>query len=136
MNETITSRQNAWFKRVYRAAREHGAEIVIEGPKQVADAIAAGWRPVAVVTSDRGAAGDLAGRSPAHGRALHPEEEIVFAESLFKAVADTKTSQGVLALFERPRHTLDDVLARRDTVAVALDGVQDPGNVGTIIRLA
>ncbi|MGZ4778548.1 MAG: TrmH family RNA methyltransferase [Thermoanaerobaculia bacterium] len=123
MNETITSRQNAWFKRVSRAVREHGEEIVIEGPKQVADAIASGWRPLAIVRSEV-----AAGRSQ--------ETDVVFAETLFKALADTKTSQGVLALFERPRYTIDDVLARRDTIAVALDGVQDPGNVGTIVRLA
>jgi TrmH family RNA methyltransferase len=113
MNETITSRQNGWFKRMDRAMREHGEEIVIEGPKQVDDAIRAGWKPIAVVGRD-----------------------LLFSDALVKALSDTKTSQGVLALFERPRFTLSDVLARRDTVAVALDGVQDPGNVGTIVRLA
>jgi TrmH family RNA methyltransferase len=136
MNEPITSRQNAWFKRVSRAVREHGEEIVIEGPKQVADAIAAGWNPLAIITTESGAAGDLAGRRPANSRALRKDEEIVFTETLFKALAETKTSQGVLALFERPRYALDHVLSRIDTIAVALDGVQDPGNVGTIVRLA
>lgn len=123
MNEPIISLQNAWFKRVSRAVREHGEEIVIEGPKQVADAIASGWNALAVVRSEV-----AAGSSQ--------EYDIVFGETLFKALADTKTSQGVLALFDRPRYTLDDVLTRTDTIAVALDGVQDPGNVGTIVRLA
>lgn len=113
MNETITSRQNPWFKRIQRAMREHAEEIVVEGTKQVDDAIRAGWKPLAVV-----------------GRDVH------FSESLVNALSDVKTSQGVMALFARPRYTLGDVLARRDTVAVALDGVQDPGNVGTIVRLA
>lgn len=113
MNEPITSRQNAWFKRVHRAMREHGEEIVIEGPKQVDDAIRAGWKPLAVIGRD-----------------------ILFSDALLKALADTKTPQGVMALFERPRHALADIVARRDTIAVALDGVQDPGNVGTIVRLA
>jgi RNA methyltransferase, TrmH family len=123
MNETITSRQNPWFKRIQRAMREHADEIVVEGTKQVDDAIRAGWKPLAVVraqSAERGA----------------QENEIQFTAKLFDAVADTKTSQGVLALFSRPRYTLSDVLSRRDTVAVALDGVQDPGNVGTIVRLA
>jgi TrmH family RNA methyltransferase len=134
MNDTITSRQNAWFKRAHRAVREHGDEIVVEGPKQVADAIAAGWKPVVIITTSGGAAGDLAGRRQAGRGAL--QNEIRFAPPLFDVLADTKTSQGVLALFERPRDSLGDVLARRDTIAVALDGVQDPGNVGTIVRLA
>ena len=49
MTKTIASRQNAWFKRVREAIREHGSEIVLEGPKMVVDAIEAGWRPIAVV---------------------------------------------------------------------------------------
>jgi TrmH family RNA methyltransferase len=38
-------------------------------------------------------------------------------------------------LFERPRWTVDQIFSS-DRLAVALDGVQDPGNVGTIVRLA
>src|SRR5436309_1401207 len=44
----ITSRSNAWFKRVRDALRQHAGEIVIEGPKAVADAVAAGWKPIAI----------------------------------------------------------------------------------------
>ena len=48
----ITSKENAWFKRVREAIREHGDEILIEGPKAVEDAIAAGWKPIAVFVND------------------------------------------------------------------------------------
>src|ERR1700730_10429862 len=119
MMKKISSRQNAWFQRVREAMREHGEEIVIEGPKAVADAIAAGWKPIAVIALEEG-----------------PQVTQLFSRELFDAISDTKTSQGVIALFERPRATVKDVFARRDTIVVALDGVQDPGNVGTIIRLA
>ena len=119
MMKKISSRQNAWFQRVRDAMREHGEEIVIEGPKAVADAIAAGWKPVAVIGLEEG-----------------PQVTQLFSRELLDAISDTKTSQGVIALFERPRATVKDVFARRDTIVVALDGVQDPGNVGTIIRLA
>jgi TrmH family RNA methyltransferase len=111
--KTISSRQNALFKRVHDAVREHGEEIVIEGPKAIADARAAGWRALLVVG-----------------------EDVVFSDALLNDVTDTKTSQGMLALFARPRATLRDLFARADTVVVALDGVQDPGNVGAIVRLA
>jgi RNA methyltransferase, TrmH family len=120
----ISSRQNAWFKRVRDAIREHAGEIVIEGPKAVADAMAGGWRPIAFVER-------AAGAEPRAGAPT-----IVFADALFGQLAETTTSQGVLALFERPRTTAASLLARRDTIIVALDGVQDPGNVGTIVRLA
>jgi len=108
---TITSRHNPLFKRVKEAIREHADELVIEGPKAVDDAIAGGWKPIVVLH---------------RGNDLSPE--------LFDALTETKTSQGVLALFERPAQA--DLFARRDTIVVALDGVQDPGNVGTIVRLA
>ena len=105
----ITSKDNAAYKRVRKALREHRDEIVIEGPKAVADAIAAGWKPIPI---------------PA------------FSPALLKLLTDTKTSQSVIGLFERPQWRADQILSRGDAIVVALDGVQDPGNVGTIIRLA
>jgi TrmH family RNA methyltransferase len=109
--KAISSRQNPLFKRVREAIREHADEIVIEGPKAVDDAVAAGWNPIAVVRR---------GES--------------FTKDLFDALATTKTSQGVIGLFERPKPR--DLFSKRDSIIVALDGVQDPGNVGTIVRLA
>jgi TrmH family RNA methyltransferase len=106
--KSITSRQNPWFKRVRDAVREHAEEIAIEGPKAVSDAIAAGWEPIAVVGRD-----------------------ITFSEELLHALCDTKTSQGVLGLFHRPPSRFAN-----DKLVATLDGVQDPGNVGTIVRLA
>ena len=113
MKNAISSRQNPLFKRIRDAIREHAAEIVIEGPKQVADALRAGWKPIARV-----------------------ERDVDFTKELFDQLSDTRAPQTVLALFERPHYDAKDILARRDTVAVALDAVQDPGNVGTIVRLA
>jgi TrmH family RNA methyltransferase len=111
--KTITSRHNPLIKRIREAIREHKNEIVIEGPKPVADAIASGWKAIAVLERDSN----------------------ISAEA-FDSISETKTPQHVIGLFERPHASAADILARRDTIAVALDGVQDPGNVGTIIRLA
>jgi TrmH family RNA methyltransferase len=113
MKKAISSRQNPLFKRIRDAIREHAGEIVIEGPKQVADALRAGWKPLARV-----------------------ERGVDFTNELFDQLSDTRAPQNVIALFERPLHSAREILARRDTVAVALDAVQDPGNVGTIVRLA
>lgn len=110
---TIRSRQNPLVKRIREAIREHDREIVIEGPKPVADAIAGGWRPIVVLRRDEDLSADV-----------------------FDALSETRHSQGVLGLFERPHCDASSILSRRGTVAVALDGVQDPGNVGTIVRLA
>ena len=110
---TIRSRQNPLVKRIREAIREHDREIVIEGPKPVADAIAGGWKPIAV---------------------LRREEDV--SADVFDSLSETRHSQGVLGLFERPHYDAAAILARGDAVAVALDAVQDPGNVGTIVRLA
>jgi TrmH family RNA methyltransferase len=117
--KTIASRHNDWFKRVREAIRNHDDEIVIEGPKSVDDAIASGWKPIARFT-----------------RGYESSDAIAFTPELFDALAETKTPQGVIGLFERPRGSFAEMIVRRETIVVALDGVQDPGNVGTIIRLA
>ncbi len=109
----ISSRHNPLVKRIREAIREHAEEIVIEGPKAVRDAIAGGWRPIAVV-----------------------ERDVDMSNDVFDTLAETKSPQNVIGLFERPRGDARAILARHDTIAIALDGVQDPGNVGTIVRLA
>ena len=125
MSVAITSRQNPWFKRVRDALHEHRDEIVVEGPKFVADAVGAGLKPVAVFRVAGSPGRQIAG----------PAKEFELSPELFDSLADTKSPQNVLALFERPRFSLSSVLGPRVSVVVALDGVQDPGNVGTIVRL-
>jgi len=125
VTQTISSRQNPLVKRIREAIREHGDEIAIEGPKPVADAIRNGWNALAIVVS--------AGSTFDAGGAVEVTE---LTRDVFDSVAETRQPQGVLGLFARPRIAASAILARRDTIAVALDGVQDPGNVGTIVRLA
>ncbi|HSY52122.1 MAG TPA: RNA methyltransferase [Thermoanaerobaculia bacterium] len=110
---TISSRQNPWFKRIREAIREHAGEIVIEGPKAVTDAMAAGWNPIKVVTRD-----------------------VDFTSEIFDSLTETKSPQNVIGLFHRPSATLDQLFVRERSIVIALDGVQDPGNVGTVVRLA
>jgi RNA methyltransferase, TrmH family len=110
---TVSSKQNPLVKRIREAIREHAEEIVIEGPKAVADAIASGWKPIVVL-----------------------ERGVQVTDTVFDSLSETRTTQGILGLFERPHADAAEILSRRDTIAVALDGVQDPGNVGTIVRLA
>ena len=59
-------------------------------------------------------------------------EEI--SESAMKKISDTETPQGILLVVRQKFSTLEEVVAKK--IIVALDGVQDPGNVGTILRTA
>ena len=56
------------------------------------------------------------------------------SEEVFAKMSDTKTPQGVLCLVKWPQYTLEDLLIRKDGVFVVLEDLQDPGNLGTIIR--
>lgn len=69
----------------------------------------------------------------------HPEVKVdeiseVTQEELSRASL-LKTPQQVLAVFEQPQYTLESKIVRQ-ALCLALDDIQDPGNLGTIIRLA
>jgi TrmH family RNA methyltransferase len=60
---------------------------------------------------------------------------IVLPDALFQSIASTETTQGVMALV-RPREWTTEQLFRGTSLVVILDGIQDPGNAGTIVRAA
>lgn len=60
----------------------------------------------------------------------------ILDQELFSAVSDTDTPQGVFALCHMPEEATVEQLATKSGLIVALDGLQDPGNLGTIIRTA
>lgn len=57
------------------------------------------------------------------------------ADSVFDAMAETVTPQGVLAIVKMPEYSLEDMVEKAGTL-VLLENVRDPGNLGTIIRTA
>ncbi|MGM9759002.1 MAG: RNA methyltransferase [Parabacteroides sp.] len=67
--------------------------------------------------------------------ALHVGELVEAGEEEIRKASFLKNPQDVLALFKRPHWELSQVDPSQQLV-IALDGIQDPGNLGTIIRLA
>jgi len=57
------------------------------------------------------------------------------SEKLFKEISDTQTPQGILAVLKKREFVFDEVIEQGHSLVI-LDGLQDPGNVGTIIRTA
>jgi RNA methyltransferase, TrmH family len=60
---------------------------------------------------------------------------VVLPDELFGSISATQASQGVIALVKPPAWTLEQLFRGR-SLAVILDGLQDPGNAGTIVRAA
>lgn len=58
------------------------------------------------------------------------------SERIFQGLADTETPQGIAAIVSCPRTQSSDLVYGPATFMVVCDGVRDPGNLGTIIRLA
>ena len=63
------------------------------------------------------------------------DEIVEVSQDELSRVSSLKTPQDVLAIFEQPNYTVD-IHVVSDSLCLALDDVQDPGNLGTIIRLA
>ena len=61
----------------------------------------------------------------------------ILSDSVYAHVSDTKTPQGVLVVMEQRKYSLEEVIAEKEGRApllMVLDNLQDPGNLGTILR--
>jgi TrmH family RNA methyltransferase len=61
---------------------------------------------------------------------------VTLPEQLFKGLADTVNSQGVLGVLRKPSYSLAELDFKKDALLLIINGLQDPGNLGTIIRTA
>lgn len=58
----------------------------------------------------------------------------IVGDSVFKQISDTQTPQGIMAVIEMPHYELADLLDGDRTHLLILEGIQDPGNLGTMLR--
>ncbi|HET9133951.1 MAG TPA: RNA methyltransferase [Gemmatimonadales bacterium] len=118
-----------------RKARERRALALAEGVRLVEEMLAArvpckgAVVSPALETTPRGAA--LVSALAATGAPIESVSDAELAD-----LAATEHPQGVVAVYEPRAWTLDDVTCAPGRPVVILDGVQDPGNVGTIARTA
>lgn len=127
--EIITSRANPLLARVRklnsrRAFRREEDAFAAEGPKLLAEALRWGGELEAVICAPGAALPEL----PARVRVVE------VADSLLASIADTESPQGIVFVCRGKSLELPDRLEGRRYLL--LDGVQDPGNVGTIWRTA
>src|SRR5262245_61899957 len=131
----VTSRQNALVKELRRAfTQDESGEgaLGVEGVRMMEEAIRSGLRFQAVFFSESGRA---------HATRLLPQiasqvEVLLLPEDVFSSAVSTEAPQGVAALVKLRPAKFDDVLERVgcDFLLLGVAGIQDPGNLGTIVR--
>lgn len=60
----------------------------------------------------------------------------ILSDSVFQHVSDTQTPQGILCIVKQKKYELDTLLNIKNPHFIVLDNLQDPGNLGTIVRTA
>jgi TrmH family RNA methyltransferase len=118
-----------------RRGRERRGLALAEGVRLVEEALAAG---VAVKGAAVSPALEGSSRGQALKRALADAGVRVeeMGDRELAELADTEHPQGVVAVFAPRAWSLDDVRVARGAAVLVLDAVQDPGNVGTMLRTA
>ena len=126
----IRARDNPRVKRWSRLATDSGfrrneRRFLVEGPHLVAEALQAGLKLHALIVSESGLKRKEI-RQLSGGR-----EPVVLGDHVFAGVADAETPPGIAAEFE-----LSSVTTQENGTTLFLEGIQDPGNVGAIVRSA
>jgi len=132
--EALTSSKNPLLREVRRAALRGtltpDGYCVAESFHLMEEAIRSDCVLKAVLCS-----ASVRGTVEAHLRGLRGLKLYVVPDALFRELASTESSQGVIALVRPPVWTLEQLFRGRPMVVV-LDGLQDPGNAGAILRAA
>lgn len=101
-----------------KKVRDEEHLFIAEGDKLITEIIASGWKIRHLYALE----GHFAGRAE------------IISEKDMQRISQLKTASYSLAVVEQPRHKSSTASA--ESLSLALDGVQNPGNLGTIIRLA
>ncbi len=134
---SLTSLNNPFLKSLRRALAEGVDEegsLAVEGPHLIEEALKAGanarLRTVVIGQQASGKFRPLLSRLPPGA------ETVQIPDRLFQKLAQTENSQGIAALVELRRADLEATLASRDGLFLVACQLQDPGNLGTMVRSA
>ena len=129
----ITSKDNPNVKRIAKLAKRSEAKkeglVYLEGTRLCEEALASGQTAVEVIVSE-----NKAGWAAKFTPGIEP---LVLSENVFAKISQTVNPQGVAIVIREP-HFAEDIPSKGDgkDIYVVLENTQDPGNLGTIIRMA
>ena len=134
----ITSRDNQLFRHALslkrKKYRDQFGEYLIEGPNLIKEALKEGVNieSLMITVSQEEGGND---REILEVDSLM-DRTLVLSGNLFKELSETETPQGMIAIVSKSRKDRKDPLMSPGGNVVVLDRLQDPGNIGTIIRTA
>ena len=123
----ITSTGNQQMKNIAllqkkAKARNEQETFIVEGRKMFGE-VPREWLKKVYVTEQAAEETDLSG----------VDYEVV-ADAVFKSISDTQTPQGILCVVQMPEYPLEALLQGEKTSLLLLESIQDPGNLGTMVR--
>lgn len=112
-----------------RKIRDLERKVVLEGHRLVLDVVRAGYELEQLFYT-----AEAMTRTPSLTPAFNAcsNRATLVSEKVMASISDTVTPQGAIAIISRP-HT---ALPKSSSLILLLDGVQDPGNTGTLVRAA
>lgn len=131
MNKVTSSGNNTYklLRKIVRSASQRQREglYLLEGFNLVNEAIMSSQAVSKIIVNTDGI-------PKLHELNISQDTEVVYLDdSLFRSVSDTVSSQGIIALMKMREY---DLLKIKHNKILIIDKVQDPGNVGTLIRSA
>lgn len=131
--DQITSRQNPIVRRFRETVASPGDGLLLDGAHLIQEALAANVAVeiVAVLADANHELTALARRAQDRGARL-----VTVTPEVMNAMSPVRQPSGIVAIGQRPERTLDDALREAPQMVLMLEDVQDPGNVGAIVRAA
>jgi len=138
LDVTISSANNRLIKLARqlstRSGREKNKAFVVEGARAVEEALAA--RVCQAVLVDESQIEKPSILAPLRSAIEQTVESAVVETRLFEGLIETPAPQGILAVVRDLSWSLQEVFKKTPQFIVVSDGLQDPGNLGTLVRLA
>lgn len=132
--QVISSKDNEFIKHIKKLKdkkyRDNSQEYVIEGIKLVAEAIQEKAKIKQIVICEECEKTSSIPKELMYD--IAKEECIYVTEKVFKSITEVATPQGILAIIEK--NNQESQINYEEDIIVVLDDVQDPGNLGTILR--
>ena len=132
--QVITSKDNEFIKEIRKLKdkkhRDEKNEFIIEGIKLIEEAIVEKAKIKTIVVCEECMKDGAMDKNVLYEIAKY--NCIYVSEKVFKLLTDVSNPQGILAVIEK--NGKEDEINYNEDIIVVLDGIQDPGNLGTILR--